>query len=102
MTNKGMLKIKGWYPGEVDKIKKIDWTMFAQIEGTEKQIEYAEDIRACVIACIGVDWVLKNQMFINAMNKATDAKWWIEQAEEYKFFQSKGATIKRFEIFVKQ
>lgn len=49
----------------------------AQLSGSDKQIQWAEEIRLYVIDLLGVSKVAKCQKIIDCINKITDSTWWI-------------------------
>ena len=57
----------------------------AELSGTEKQIAWAADIRRKAIAIV-MNRVTLNEKFINAVNVKTEAKWWIENRNEFSSF----------------
>ena len=54
----------------------------AELSGTEKQIAWAADIRRKAIAIV-MNRVTLNEKFINAVNAKAEAKWWIENRNEF-------------------
>ena len=56
-----------------------------ELAGTEKQIAWATDIRRTAIAVV-MKRVTLNDKFINVVNSKSDAKWWIENRNDFSSF----------------
>lgn len=56
-----------------------------ELAGTEKQIAWATDIRRTAIAVV-MKRVTLNEKFINVVNSKSDAKWWIENRNDFSSF----------------
>lgn len=62
---------------DIDGIELVDLT------GTEKQIKWADDIRARAVAlCLKSK---PNQKFWDLVNTKTDSKWWIDHRDELQY-----------------
>lgn len=57
----------------------------SELSGTEKQIAWAADIRRKAIAIV-MNRVTLNEKFISAVNAKSEAKWWIENRNDFSSF----------------
>jgi hypothetical protein len=83
-----------------DQLNDIDNSKLAELTGTEKQIAWANDIRISIICRLGAKKVMGYQMFLDAMNCATEASWWIDNYQDGTFGVTAGDALKVFEQFI--